>query len=69
MERYLAAIARRNTAWARMQEAREWLEATSPFALDVQARRRELNEARREYEHACRDLIRERVLLRSGAAA
>lgn len=55
------AIARRNISWTRMQEAREWLDATDPGDLDIRARRREYNACQNVYESACLYLRRMRV--------
>jgi hypothetical protein len=54
------AIARRNVAWARFQEARarlEWSRSTPAIA--------DYNAAQDAYEHAARDLIRARVAWRA----
>lgn len=64
-----AAIGRRNVAWARWQEAREWLEATAADAPDILARRRDYNAAQDEYEAADRYLVRVRVWRQTVRAA
>lgn len=58
-DRYLDAIARRNSAWAAWREALRRLEAIRvsdprPFVRDV-------NDTQQEYEHAAKDLARARV--------
>lgn len=63
------AIARRNIAWVRMQDARGWLDATAPDALDIRARRGDYNAAQDEFEAADRYLVRVRVWRRTGRTA
>ena len=60
LERYVAAIARRNVAWTRWQEARDtldWAPSTPAIAA--------YNEAQHEYEWAARDLVKARVIFRA----
>jgi restriction endonuclease Mrr len=61
-DRYLRAIARRNTAWANYREARELLEAaTARGYSDLTAWIRNVNETQHEWEWAERDLIYEKA--------
>lgn len=70
-ERYETAIARRNIAWAR------WQDALAALAIvrdelgfrEVRAEIREVNSAQADYEWRQRELIRERVIWRNSARA
>lgn len=70
-DRYLSAIARRNTTWTRYQDAKALLAMArdeigfynlQPYIINV-------NETQYEYEHAGRDLVRARVWFRAEQAA
>ncbi len=71
MERWLAAIARRNVAWARWRDALELLAIHRDELgfTDVRDEIGQVNDTQYEYEHACRDLVRARVWLRIEQAA
>jgi hypothetical protein len=64
--RYLAAIARRNTSWARWQDALTLLAlARDEIGFhDLRPYIRDVNDAQDAYEWAARDLVRERVIWR-----
>lgn len=62
LERYEAAIARRNLLWASWQDAlTTWHAADRPTGLLLG----DLNDAQYAYEWAARDLVRARVIFRS----
>lgn len=62
-DRYLAAIARRNTTWARWQDARDLLAiARDEIGFhDLRPYVANANQAQDDYEHAARDLVRARA--------
>lgn len=68
--RYLTAIARRNTAWARWQDALVLLAiARDEISFDdLRPYVRNVNETQHEYEHAERDLARARVHWQTASA-
>lgn len=62
LERYVAAIARRNLLWVEYQDARRaWLAAGKPTGSVLGA----LNNVQQIFEHAERDLVRARVFLQT----
>ena len=65
--RYMTAIARRNTAWARWQDALALLEEARARG-DLRPYVQNVNETQDEYEHAVHDLVRARVWYRNARA-